>query len=231
MHNPWGSLAPANLTFCEAALPGWIAEPANTWSNVGFVVVAIILALRRGDRVARALAIVALFTGISSALFHASRTFAGQALDQSVMFMESALFVVWNLRRARSSRRDDRALYLALVVIPVLLLLTLETVGILLFTLEIATFLALELRLALRDQQRARYGGLLAAGACFALSYALWWLDRTGILCDPENHVFGGHAAWHLLGALSFWLWHRHFGQFRAVLYPEPPIPREPPLG
>ncbi|MBM6401120.1 hypothetical protein [Phycicoccus sonneratiae] len=44
--------------FCEAAHPGWVRQPANTWSNLGFVVAGLAVAWHasRRDRLGGALA-------------------------------------------------------------------------------------------------------------------------------------------------------------------------------
>lgn len=57
---------------------------------------------------------------------------------------------------------------------------------------------------------------MTTAVVIFTISYGVWWLDRLEVVCDPHNHVVGGHAAWHLLGALSFVFWFRHYEQFAA---------------
>ena len=53
--------------------------------------------------------------------------------------------------------------------------------------------------------------------ALFGVSYAIWWLDRLGVICDPTNHLVTGHAVWHLLGAASFLFWYRFLAQFDAA--------------
>ena len=217
---PWGGLAPANLHFCERDLCGWITQPANTWTNLGFVVVGVVLlalARSRGVRGAGLLGPIAIVTGFCSAALHATSSFAGQWLDQSAMFLESALFVTLGLRRWLAwPRRALAAFYVVAVTASVALLSVFAEAGIALFIIHVVAFLAIELRLFFRDRRRTRYAALIAAGAVFAVSYGLWWLDVLGIACDPDNHAFTAHGAWHLLGALSFVFWYRHFAQFEV---------------
>ncbi|MCC6527899.1 MAG: ceramidase domain-containing protein [Polyangiaceae bacterium] len=217
---PWGGLAPANLHFCERELCSWITEPANTWTNLGFVVVGVVLARlarRDGARAAGLLGPIAIATGLCSAALHATSSFAGQFLDQSAMFLESALFVALCVRRWLGwSARALAALYAAIVAASVGLLLAFESAGIGLFVAHVLAFLGIELRLFFRDRRRTGYGAFAAAAAVFALSYGLWWLDVSGVACDPDNHVFTAHGAWHLLGAVSFVFWYRHFAQFEG---------------
>lgn len=218
---PWDGLEPANLRFCEEPLCGWVTEPANTWTNAGFVVVGVLLvALARRERggAAGLLGPIAIATGLASTALHATSTLAGQLADQSAMFLESALFVTLDVRRSVGWRPPALvALYALLCLGSAAVLLAAPTLGIALFVAHVALFLALELRLFLRPRAATRYGPFVSAGGVFAASYLLWWLDRLGILCDPENHVLTAHGVWHLLGALSFYFWYRHFVQFEPA--------------
>ncbi len=48
----------------------------------------------------------------------------------------------------------------------------------------------------------------------FVPAMTVWCLDSSGVVCNPQNHIFNGHAAWHLLDALSFWFLFRYYEQF-----------------
>lgn len=116
---------------CERDLCEWIAQPAATWSNVGFFVAALVVwrwARRDGLSDARFLAPIALWTGLGSIAFHATGSLAGQLLDQSVMFLETALFLVMGLRRLGA--RVGLGSYLSIVGGSTALLLVLSSSGI-----------------------------------------------------------------------------------------------------
>lgn len=230
---PWDALAPANLEFCEADVCGWVTQPANTWSNAGFFAAAawIAWAARRDGRpIAGLLAPIAAGTGLGSIALHATSSLAGQLVDQSAMLLESAFFVVATLRvLSPLGRTRALALYAALALGPAAAMVAFPTTGIALFAGEILAFAALELAL-LRRAPRISYRPLAAVALLFAVSYAAWWLDHLRIACDPENHVFGLHALWHLLGAASFPAWYAHFAQReRAAVAPRGPQVRSPP--
>jgi hypothetical protein len=60
---PWSDFTAAKLRFCEAPVCGWVTEPENTWSNVGFFIVgAIVLsdARRTGRQIAGSLGLIAI---------------------------------------------------------------------------------------------------------------------------------------------------------------------------
>lgn len=233
MGSPWSSWQPANLRFCEALVDGWVREPANTWSNVGFFAAAwwiAVTARRDGRRAAGWLSWLALATGLGSIAFHATATLAGQLVDQSVMLLESSYFVARNLGRrvelARPARARLEGLTFAVAsAASIVALLVRPTWGVSLFTTHAVVFVGLEASLFVwppRCGRLARRWPLALVALTFAASYGAWWLDRSARVCDPDNHLFGGHALWHLLGALSFVLWYLHYEALE---------PRERPAG
>lgn len=214
---PYDALERANLVLCEADLCAWIAQPAAAWSNIGFVIAASIIwkcARESEDRsLARLLAPIALATGLASFAFHATGTLAGQLVDQSVMFLETALFMTIGERRfRRASAARSLATYVGVVGISVAMLLEVPTSGIALFVAHGVVIVGIESVTVWKTRHYSVRWALYAV-ATLAASFALWWLDAERIVCDPDNHLFTGHAAWHLLGALSFLFWYRHFAQ------------------
>jgi hypothetical protein len=220
--DPYRAFERANLSMCEATVRGLVAQPANTWSNLGFFAVAAwIFWLARRERapVAGLLAPIGFATGVGSIAFHATDTLAGQLVDQSLMFLESSFFVVVNLRRvgALATVRSLLLVYAALVVGSTAALIAFPTTGIAIFIAHVVAFLGLEAFLLARRREGIRTRALLGVGACFAVAYAAWWLDHLRIVCDPDNHLLNGHAVWHLIGALSFFFWYRHYAQLEVA--------------
>jgi len=39
-------------------------------------------------------------------------------------------------------------------------------------------------------------------------------LDATRIWCDPSNHIYNGHALWHILTAIALFLYFQFYQQF-----------------
>src|SRR5262245_27802705 len=72
----WQAWAPATCLpfdcFCEAIRAGAIRQPANTWSNLGFIAVGGAILGAGGSR---AFGAAAIFAGAGSAVYHASFTF------------------------------------------------------------------------------------------------------------------------------------------------------------
>ncbi len=198
---PWGDWAPGTVSFCEARLCEVVREPANAWSAVAYGVGALWM-LRRPHQPLPAI-LAQLLIGVGSFFFHASGTFAGELVDQTGMYLLSCLLLAYALgeRNGLTSRRI-LGLYVALVCGSVALNLLVRPIGIPLFGVELAVGLGLQLRLG-GFPAPARYRDLYIGLAVFAVSLVAWVADITKVLCDPDQHVFNGHALWHVLNAVA----------------------------
>src|SRR6478609_5196659 len=63
--------------FCEAARDGWVKQPANSFSNVGFIVAGLVIAWHAGrttlNGLATPYACVVVLLGPASAAMHATQ--------------------------------------------------------------------------------------------------------------------------------------------------------------
>jgi len=211
--------------FCEAFREGWVRQPANTWSNLGFVAVGLAVAAYPGrvrvrriaSRPCNPMTATGFFPGLyacavallgpGSMALHASMTAVGGRWDVLSMFVWVSFCIAYGaMRAAQLGRSGFGALYATLVALLVAYLwgdsgFSSDVLfGLLcgsLFAAEVAVWLR---RRALRQQR----GWLVAAGISFGLAFAIWLPSRRldGALCDPDS-LLQGHAAWHLLCALS----------------------------
>lgn len=219
---PWGSFAQAPPAFCEEALCSWIREPGNTWSNVGFILVALVIYwnTRRDDRHLRVIAHITLVTGIGSALYHASGTALGELADYTGMHLGSAFMLSVCIRRLTGWRGwRGRTLFWGLFAVAIVpgilapqLLRPIFAVGGLLCSLfEGVLFFT---------RARARsYRWLLVTWGFFLAAMALWTLDVQRIWCEPDAHVISGHALWHLLNAAGFYAAFHYYRQFDVLRF------------
>jgi hypothetical protein len=207
------------MKFCEENLCAWVAQPANAWSNLAYVLVGLYVwgSRRSGTGAARLFGPLALAVGLTSFAYHASFTFVFQVADLGSMFLLSSLLLVLNLGRAgvRGGARLA-GVYVAINVVSLALLVTVRgKVGLALFGGQILGALGLEAWLRLRGRARAeplRQDRYLALSlACFAASYVFWALDFFRLACDPSQHVFQGHAAWHVINSFCFILLSRYY--------------------
>lgn len=204
---PWDGLTPGTVEFCEARLCGWVAEPANTWSSLGYVVVgAWLLRHAIAERDARliAVAIAEIMIGVGSVFFHGTGSLAGEFVDQVGMFLLSCLVASYAFGYARGFTPSASArLYAGAVLVSTVILWIVPPIGIPLFGVQLAVGLGAELRWRSRAPDPSVYRPLVQGLVIFLCAFAIWVTDITGLLCDPDNHILTGHAVWHLLNAVS----------------------------
>ena len=220
----WHGLASLNhIIFCEHLRNGTVRQPANTYSNLGFVLVGLlILSMVGRDRNTRnAGGVVAsnlinnspiytivygwavVLVGLFSVFYHASMTFVGQWFDVMAMYLLATFILLYAFARAHKWT-GTRFLTLYLVSNGVLgyLLVAVPVLRRYLFTLLIFAGTGAEVyaRIRQRPQIQTKYMVWAALSLCLALG--IWTLDLKGILCSPHS-LIQGHAFWHLLCATS----------------------------
>lgn len=217
---PWTGLQPATIRYCEENLSGIIAQPSNTWSNLAYAAAAAVtwVLSRTSPRKhpVRLIPLIALLVGISSFLYHASFTFVFQCFDLGSMYLLSAFLLTRNAsRKGLLPHKLEMPAFWAIVAVSVALMVLIKGVsGMTVFGIEIVAALSLELSLASEGREKARYADLLIALALFFIAWGFWWLDTLRLISSPSNHVFQGHAAWHVVNAACFIFIYRFYVQF-----------------
>lgn len=223
---PWHDLSLyglPNVNWCEETLCAVVNEPANAYSNLAYVLVALVMwALGRQLRspTLRQFAPAAAFVGVASGVYHASNTYLTQIFDFLGMYVFCFLLLLFNVERLGwlGSWAARRALPLCVLAMTALtaglapLGFPIQSlVGVLILGI-IVTETLLRRRAVYSLRGFALSVALLGAGAVCSV------LDVSRRLCDPTNHVLQGHAAWHLLSALSLLAAFWHFKQFDGEL-------------
>jgi hypothetical protein len=229
--------------FCEAPRPGLVRQPANTYSNFGFVAVGLAIAATRGRlRAGRATApsnplttgtllptlasLAVALLGPGSMFLHASLTGWGGTLDVLSMYLWVTFAIAYAVLRAASlSTRTFLVLYAMLFAAAGASKLATSGSSDVTFGLLITGFLLAEAAVWRRRRElRQNRRWLALALLCFGVAFALWLPSRRpdGPLCDPHS-LLQGHAAWHLLCAAaagSIWLYWRSERAAEPALQP-----------
>jgi hypothetical protein len=216
------TLGAPNIKWCEVTRCAFVSEPANTWTNLAYLAVALVLFLawrRQPNRTLTWFAPAVFAMGSLSFFYHLSNNFLSQLFDFVGMFLWVYLLLVIDLRRLGwLSRRAARGCYWLLVVGS-----SLGIVG--LYRLEFpfqVVIAALALALVVAEiGLRFHPGGegfsyryfVLALGLIL-LAEGFSLLDVNRIWCQPDNAFLHGHALWHLIGALGTGVAWLHFRQF-----------------
>lgn len=211
--------------FCEAARPGHVKQPANSLSNLGFVVAGLVIGWHAGrpDRLgdvlprerglAASYACVVVLLGPASAAMHATQSAWGGHLDMLSMYLVASFAAAYALMRWGGQGRLFLAQVFSLMVaacelvgrydepVPVV-----DHAGNLAFAalllLAVGTEIALWRRAAGGRRTDLRWGA--GALASILVAFAIWNASK-GAWCDPHS-LLQGHAAWHLLCAVAAYL-------------------------
>lgn len=224
--------------FCEAARDDWVKQPANSFSNLGFVAAGLLIAWRAGRSdqlgdvlprhagLATAYACVVVVLGPASAAMHATQAEAGGRLDLLSMYLVASFAAAYALMRwVRQGRVLFAQVFLLMVAACELAGLYRDEVPVVTYPGNIAfaalllTAVVLEVRLWRRaDGYRTdlRWGAV--ALGCLLVAFAIWNVTKT-LWCDPHS-LLQGHAAWHLLDAVSAYLLFRLWASERATASP-----------
>lgn len=212
--------------FCEAARDAMVRQPANTFSNLGFVAAGLLIASHVGRRwgelryptLGLAYACLVVLLGPGSMAMHATQSSLGGLLDLTSMYLVASFMAAYAL--TRWWRRGPGTFAVLFVIgvaaceavgqvsadIPVV-----EHPGNLIFGLLLISAIVLELLLRRRDRTgtQVRFAGLSVA--CMATAFAIWNVSKTGgPACHPHS-LIQGHAAWHLLCAGAAYFLYRYY--------------------
>lgn len=214
----WGGLP--NVKWCEQTLCAVVAEPANTWSNLAFIVGAVFLwrANRaESSKTLRFWTTASIWVGLTSFVYHASVAFVTQVFDFFGMYFYFVLLVLLNLIRLGTLPKER----LFVVLWPAIAFFTGVTVVVAKLSLPVQGIVVLLLVgvlvtewLASRAEPAEHKWFVTALAVIFAAaSFSV--SDASRAWCDPSNHFVQGHAIWHCLCAVSLCVSLLHYRQFR----------------
>ncbi len=210
-----------NVKWCEETLCQVVSEPANTWSNLGYLLAALlvgIVSLRRGDRPSLKLFSPVLFVlGSMSLLYHLSNFYGSQILDFVGMFGLVGWVVGMNLLRA--DKLSERNLLRFVVLLVVALTLVMQVMRVLglkyQLLIVLATLLISVSEFLIRHRQRVLYRYFALSNLLLVIALGCSLSDATRRICDPQQHGWfsQGHALWHWISSLAMWTIFLHYSQ------------------
>lgn len=215
--------------FCEEAHVGWIKQPVNSWSNLGFVVAGLAVAwharfprrlgttMSASPYLATVFAVVCVLLGPASMAMHATQSELGGRLDTLSMYFIASFAAMYAAMRLFG--RGSGFLVPAFVVSVIGCELVenfggsvpwVMSAGNLAFGGLLVAALVMELVLKLRWGGQDLVWGLSAVAA-MVVAFSIWTVSKTGHpWCDPTS-LIQGHGIWHLLCALGGYLLFRHY--------------------
>lgn len=219
---------PHEPCYCEnRTTTSIVAQPANAWSTMAFVVVSLFIAFYSALKVSERIKFVELllwsfstaFLGPGSLVFHAYYTFWGEVLDACSMYIFLSVVIASEVNRRLSTY--SVILYVLLTVI--LASITCSSEAWLqdgqkewVFVALIALYIVISL-LPERNYFSRRmwfFFGILVMIA----AVLIWWFSRTNdsSLCI-SNAALTGHAIWHVLTAFVVLILFFHLRPYELV--------------
>jgi hypothetical protein len=230
---PWSGWTPPNVDWCEQEICAWVTNPANTWSNLLYVALGLLMwreARREGLRALALFGPTSIAVGAFSFAYHASYTWFLQFFDFVGMFLFCFTVLARNaVRLGWIGIASETRFVLAGSAVASALVPPLFDAGIPIQASVLLLVLAMigqELRLRRRDGARPAHRLWWTAVALIALAAVFSALDVTRLWCDPTNHWLQGHALWHLLSAASLYALFRFYVALEPAAEGAPGRPR-----
>lgn len=222
---PWYSLAESqgapNIKWCEETLCQWVSEPANTWSNLGYLFIGLFitfLALKNEKTTElKQFGPIIFIMGAMSFFYHQSNFYGSQILDFVGMFF----FVGWalgmNLIRLRLLLRRRLPVFYTGLTVFLTVLLHLMYLNELKFQVIILVMglviVGTEVALYLRQKKHIFWFGVSVLILIAAFGFSV--VDGQRVWCDPTSHGWfhQGHALWHWLAGLAMFTIYLHYSE------------------
>lgn len=214
-----------NVNWCEKTYCSHINEPANTWSNLSFLIVGLLILKKFEDTYIRTFAFIVLLMGFFSAVYHATNNYLSQHLDFLGMSLMTSFILAFEFKRMlKASLTSFYTYFWFFVALNMMTIIVLNIVDIPIQTLLLINglpILILDLYCGVKDKVLHKYvyffiGLLLLIAAQISAQ-----IDLKRVYCVEESLLLHGHVIWHLLSgsAMGFIALHMqrvHFHDTKA---------------
>jgi hypothetical protein len=201
---------PPNVNWCEPTSCSYINEPANAWSNLGFLIVGawVIQKLNTArERVLAHFGWAVFVMGFFSFTYHSTNNYLSQFFDFIGMYVMTSFVIAFHWMRLEG--KDPRNLHsrfwfvLALnsslfMVCDIMNIPVQNTV-----LLNVLPLAGLDLLAGYQEQRLREYRFHAIALVFMVVAQVFSQLDLKRIWCQPENLFLHGHAVWHVLGGFG----------------------------
>ncbi len=219
---PWSSFEKGSFPLCESRLCEWISQPSNTYSNIAFLVVGLILLylfFSKKSLNGLSFGLCTLYIGLSSFLAHASgaRLFG--------FFDFAAIFSVFTLALTKNAsysglikKQQENIIFIAAYTGVSCILYFFRFLQEIMFATFIISIVTWEIKILKRNAQTKISSSFKKALSVFGVGLIALALDATKTLCQPDNHIFQMHAVWHICNAIALYFIAMHYDQNRKPL-------------
>lgn len=218
--------------FCEVSTGSLLVEPINTWSNVSFIGIGLIIAwhmmsgsfkdnvnnFTRSHFMSIFFSSLVVCLGPAAMVMHAIYTAEGIELDLLSEYLICAYLVSYSIQRFfHLHTRYFVGMFLLIVLICELVSRWRISIPIVdaPTNLLVAIFLTLSIIMELlivfvRRSHIEKWWGITSL-MTLLIAFVIWNFSKKGnVLCDPYSW-FQGHAVWHALDALALYFLFRYY--------------------
>lgn len=214
---------PTDNCYCEKLRSGPVKQPANTWSDLAFVIVGLALLVvvardKKQGEVSNAMlgggwipilyGCVVIFMGPGSMYFHASMVDWAGFMDSTSMFLLLTFIIGYDLYQF--TRTDlfkwlSWLIAVAIMVFALILVILLSEYAVFVFIAFAVLTGLFDLILHIASDLKRSWAWYAAFVIVFLLmAVPIWILSGTDKpWCVPDQVVFQGHAWWHILSAVA----------------------------
>jgi hypothetical protein len=219
------------LDYCEHSRDAIVKQPANTYSNIGFIFAGLLIAWQmlkekynhNTNRLTTTLfyptffATLCVLMGPGSMAMHASTTLAGSYFDVLSMYLIAAFMFSYALIRLfnLSATGFFSAFSVVLFVCNLVYFYFSNIFSWLdrhtIFGFFIVSATLLEFSIILRNKIAIEKKWAILYCVTFLIAFTIWHFSKTGNILCYEYSLIQGHAIWHLLNALALYFMFRYY--------------------
>ena len=209
---PWASYGQLPAHYCEPNACAWIVQPINTWSNIGYLIVAfLILREKNWNSNKYWFSFLAAFLFFGSSFYHMTGTYIGHEFDLAAMLLLSSYCLSLSCGRLLKWKTPAQLGIFAFAFITSAITID-KFYGGDFFVGHLVIMFAMEFLYIRHKKLPANLKKTLGlALGIFIFALGLNLLDMTHTYCLPENNFLTLHAIWHLLCAWCIYLGVRYF--------------------
>lgn len=212
-----------DIKYCEETLCQFISEPANTWSNLSFVLVGLIIMFMRErkegeSRFIELYGLNMVFVGVTSLFYHLSNNFLTQFIDFLGMYAFFGLLFLGNLEYlGKVKKKSLLKIYLTSFIPFSLIFFSFRHLGI---PVQLSIFLVilggLVTKYFILRTYRVDYKLLAGSLSIFVIAFACQVADINRIACDPSNHWLQFHGLWHIFNGIGMGVLFRYYRNIKS---------------
>lgn len=210
-----------NVDWCEPTVCSYINEPANTWSNLAFLLVGVMILKKITGRLTTKFAWIVIVMGSFSAIYHASNNYLTQHLDFLGMSLMTSYFLALGAVRLNQKFNSLMAWYWFFVSANVTTLLFLGILDLpiqTLLALNATPIIVLESILYFKAPKKLKMSYFIISIVTLIVAQVFAQIDLKRIYCKPESLFLHGHVMWHLLCAVSMYFAALHMREHSRMI-------------